>query len=232
MRASARDHLAVADGEADPPARHVVALRQREELDADVLRARHLQEARRLVAVEDEVGVGEVVHDQQLVLARELDDALEEGEVDDLGGRVVREVEDQQLRLRPASAAPPRAGARGSPRPGCSGIERRSPPAMITEYWWIGYVGLGHEDDVAGAEHGERQVPDAFLRADRDDRLARRDRARRRSAACTSRRSRPAACRCRATPSSGGSAAWRRLDQLLHDVRRRRRRRGSPCRGR
>jgi hypothetical protein len=27
--------------------------------------------------------------------------------------------------------------------PGPSGTERRSPFAMMTEYWWIGYVGVG-----------------------------------------------------------------------------------------
>ena len=192
MRASARDHLAVADREADAPARHVVALREREELDADVLGARHLQEARRLVAVEAEVGVGEVVHHQHVVLARELDDALEEGEVDDLGGRVVREVEDQQLRLRPACCCTASSSrSEEVARPACSGIERRSPPAMITEYWWIGYVGLGQKHDVARAEHRERQVRRCpSFEPMVDDRLACRGRARRRSGAGTSRRSR------------------------------------------
>ena len=50
----------------------------REELDRDVARARHLHDRRRLPAVEHDVGVREVVHHQDVVLARERDDPLEE----------------------------------------------------------------------------------------------------------------------------------------------------------
>src|SRR5690606_10540397 len=65
------DELAVADHEADAPARHVVALAHGEELDRDVARAGHLHDRRRLVAVEDDVGIGEVVHHQDVVRTRE-----------------------------------------------------------------------------------------------------------------------------------------------------------------
>ena len=59
---SSRSHdLGVADDEAEPPAGHAVGLRQREELDADLLRTRLGEEARRPPPVEDEVAVGEVV---------------------------------------------------------------------------------------------------------------------------------------------------------------------------
>src|SRR5215470_3140646 len=50
-------HLGVAAHEAHPPARHVVGLRQREDLHPHVLGARHLQERRCLVAVVGEVRV-------------------------------------------------------------------------------------------------------------------------------------------------------------------------------
>src|SRR5262249_48602444 len=49
--AEAGDQLFVADREADPPARHVVGLRKRVELDADVARAVDLEERQRLLAV-------------------------------------------------------------------------------------------------------------------------------------------------------------------------------------
>ena len=68
MRASARDHLRIAQAEAHAPARHVVALRHREDLDGDFLGALHLQDAGRLVAVEAEIGVREIVHDHGAVL--------------------------------------------------------------------------------------------------------------------------------------------------------------------
>jgi hypothetical protein len=66
---------------------HVVALRHGEELDRHVLRARHLHDRGRLPAVERDVGVGEVVHHEDAVLAGERDDFLEEVELDALGGR-------------------------------------------------------------------------------------------------------------------------------------------------
>ena len=79
---------------------HVVALRHGEEFDRDLARAGHLHDRRRLPAVEADVGVGEVVHDVDAVLAGERDDLLEERQLDALRGRIRREVHDQHLRLR------------------------------------------------------------------------------------------------------------------------------------
>jgi hypothetical protein len=73
----ALDDLGVADDEADAPARHPVALRHREHLDAELLRAARREEAPRRAAVEDEVAVGEVVHDRGVGLAREREGVLE-----------------------------------------------------------------------------------------------------------------------------------------------------------
>src|SRR6476661_5424664 len=89
------DHLAVAAHEAHPPAGHVVGLGQREDLDPHVLGPRDLEEGRRPEAVVGEVGVGEVVHHHQLVLAREVDHLHEELAVHAEGGGVVREGQDQ-----------------------------------------------------------------------------------------------------------------------------------------
>ena len=49
---------------------------------ATSLRAGHLEDARRLVAVEADLGVGEVVEHHEVVLLRERDDPLEERAVD------------------------------------------------------------------------------------------------------------------------------------------------------
>ena len=69
-----RDRLGVADDRTAAPAGHVVALREREDLDADVERAGRREEAGRDVAVESQLGVRVVVHHENVVLARERDD--------------------------------------------------------------------------------------------------------------------------------------------------------------
>ena len=74
MRASAAIIFGLPEAEADAPARHVVALRHREDLDRHFLRALHLQNAGRLVAIEAEVGIGEIVDDHGVVLARQAHD--------------------------------------------------------------------------------------------------------------------------------------------------------------
>ena len=61
----------------------------------------HLEDRRRVVAVEAEVGVREVVDEQHLVLAGEVDHPLHEREVDARGRRVVRERQHDDLRPRP-----------------------------------------------------------------------------------------------------------------------------------
>ena len=73
----------------------------RVELDGDVLGPGHLQDRRRRVPVEGDVGVGEVVDQHDLVLAGELDQAGHPGQVDALGGRVVGEGQHHHPRLGP-----------------------------------------------------------------------------------------------------------------------------------
>ena len=58
-----RHELLVSEHESEPPARHAVALREREELHPDLARARLGEKALRPAAVEDEVAVREVVED-------------------------------------------------------------------------------------------------------------------------------------------------------------------------
>ena len=96
--------LRVAAHEPDPPAWHIVGLGKGKELDAHLLCARHLQEAGGLIAVEEEVGIGEVVDHEQVVLAREIHHAVEELQVHDRSRRVMGKAQQQQLRSGPALA--------------------------------------------------------------------------------------------------------------------------------
>src|ERR1019366_4703359 len=91
------DQLLVADLEANAPAGHIVGLGEREELDGDVLGARDFEDGGGAVAVEDQVGIGEVVDDVDAEFLAQRHQALEEGEIDALGGGVGGEVEDEQL---------------------------------------------------------------------------------------------------------------------------------------
>ena len=94
--------LGVADHERAAPAGHREALRHRVQLDRALLGPVGLQDRRRVVAVEADVGVGEVVHDDHLPLPAEVDHPLHELQVDARPGRVVREGDDEHAGLRPA----------------------------------------------------------------------------------------------------------------------------------
>src|SRR5581483_2909800 len=72
------DEGSVADGHGDPPAGHVVALRKRVKLDADVTGALGLKETHGTVTVVRHLAVGPIVADGDVVLAREADRFLEE----------------------------------------------------------------------------------------------------------------------------------------------------------
>ena len=78
------------------------ATMQREKFDADILCAGGLEETRRLITVKREIGVSEIVHDDEIMFLGDFDDALEEIEFDDLSGRIVRKADDQHLGLRPS----------------------------------------------------------------------------------------------------------------------------------
>ena len=163
--ASAATTSALPSRKPDAPARHRERLRERVELDRDVGRARHLQDRRRVVAVEAEVGVREVVHEQHLVLAREVDHALHELEVDAGGGRVVRERQHDDARPRP----------RVLPR-----LEQVVEEVLLRSEPHVAHLGAGedrapdvdrvrrarHQRGVARAEQHPHQVREALLGAD------------------------------------------------------------------
>ena len=91
----AGDDLRVADDEAEPPARHAVALRHGEHLDTDLFGPWGCEEALRRGAVEDEVGVGEVVDDGGTGLVRVGDRFLEDAVGRGRGARVGWVVEEE-----------------------------------------------------------------------------------------------------------------------------------------
>ena len=105
------------------------------------------------------------------VLARELHDAPEELEVDDLGGRIGGEVEDEELRLRPRR--PHRLLEGAEEVAARHERDRAQVPARDDDRVLVDRVGGARaEDDVARPEHGEHQMAEPFLRAHGDDRLA------------------------------------------------------------
>ena len=166
-----RESRRVPEREADPPPRHRERLRERVDLDRDIRGAGHLQHRRRPVAVERDVRVGEVVHEQRLVLPCQAHEPLEQREVDHARRRVVRERDDDRPRRRRRARA--RGGEavvqlvvvaveldRDDGRPGQHGrlevdrVARRR-----------------HDRDVAGLDEHPHQVREALLRADRRHRL-------------------------------------------------------------
>jgi hypothetical protein len=95
------DDRGIAEQERAAPAGHREALRHRVQLDRALLGTLGLEDARRPVAVEADVGIREVVDDDHLPLPAEVDDPLHEVEVDDGPRRVVRERDDEHPRLGP-----------------------------------------------------------------------------------------------------------------------------------
>ena len=171
MFVSAPDQLAVADAEADAPAGHRIALRHREELDGDVARAVDLEDARRRLSVVHQIRVREIGDHPQRFALGQRDDLLEEREIDDGAGRVVREVHDQALGLaRRARERLFDLGVRVAAR---SGRDRHRLAAGDADAEAVNRItGVGRQHAVAGADDRQQQVGEAFLRAQRDDRFA------------------------------------------------------------
>ena len=163
------DDLRVPDEEADAPAGHREALRERVQLDGDVVGAVRLEDRRRLLA-ETELCVREVVHDDELALAGEVDDALHEREIDRRGRRVVREREQHDARARTRAlvrldevAEEILARTHGHARHRRARQDRRVDVDRIAR--------AGHERRVARLDERPEQVREAFLRPDRRDGL-------------------------------------------------------------
>lgn len=94
------DQFRITDHETDAPAGHVVAFRQGEELHRNVFRPRHLHDRRRFPAVIDDIGIGQIVDHQHVVLLGQRHHPLEEIQLHALRSRVGREAEDHHFRTR------------------------------------------------------------------------------------------------------------------------------------
>lgn len=122
------------------------------------------QEAAAGGAVEHDVRIGVVVHDEQVVLTGERDDLVVEGVVAHRPHGVCRQGDDHVL----GAIGDGRVDTRHMGQKAVLGVER-----VIGELG-VGDLGprlehgvarIGHEDRVAGVEQGEAQVPHALLRA-------------------------------------------------------------------
>ena len=73
---------------AHPPSRHVVTLGECEKLDGSISCAGHLQNAGRLISIEYQIGVGEIVHHPEIMLFCNLHHPLKERQLDTVSGRI------------------------------------------------------------------------------------------------------------------------------------------------
>src|ERR1035437_7268158 len=162
------DQFRNAQAETHPPAGHVIALGHRENLHGHILGALHLQNAGWLVAVEAEVGVSEIVDDEGAVVARQTDDLAEVIQIDAGRGGVVREGDEEHLRLHREPAIdvfqPIEEG-------GGIGHGEHARLAFGHEHAVLGnrIGGVGRDHDVAGTDGGEEEVRERILGADGDD---------------------------------------------------------------
>ena len=163
-----RHQLLVAYHETDAPAGHIVAFAHGEKFHRHVARARHLHDRRRLPAIESDVGVGQVVHHQNIMLARQRHHPLEELQFHALRGGVRREAEYHHLRLGIALAHGAlelleKIDARcHAHRADIRAGNHRAPDMDRV-------AGIGHQHGIAGIERGQHQVRQALLGADGDD---------------------------------------------------------------
>ncbi len=133
---------------------------------------------------------------------RERDHAFEEFELHALRGRVAT---GSRAPSSSASGSTPRIARSHSAKKSTLGRHAHGADVGAGDHRAVDVdrvARIRHQHGVAAIERGQHQVREAFLGADRDDGFACRDRSRRRSASCTSCRSRGAAAGCPWTPSS------------------------------
>src|SRR5262245_16031951 len=169
------DRLAVTDAEAHPPPGHRVTLRHREHLDRHVLRPWRLQDARRLVAVESQIGVRQIVDDQIAALARYRDGLLEELLLNADRRRVVREREYKELGLLRTRVIEPAKRIYRGFRPTLGALaDRQFDQFAARDGRGEGMdrvARVGNDYPVARLDQRHHQVREALFRADGRDRL-------------------------------------------------------------
>nr|CAA9215676.1 hypothetical protein AVDCRST_MAG63-197 [uncultured Armatimonadetes bacterium] len=160
-----RDGVLVPGREADAPPGHVEGFRQRVRLDGDIQGTRRLQDRRRPIAVVADLGVGAVLADEQVELAREAHGFCEKFRGRHGARRVVRVVQEQELCL----ARHVGGDRRQVGQPLVLGRERhqvRRAPREQRVDLRHGVGRVGHEGDVAGVDVAPAQVRQPLLGAD------------------------------------------------------------------
>src|SRR5690606_40348699 len=89
--------LLITHHKAHAPSGHVIALAHGEELDRNIAGALNLQDGGRDVTIESDVGVGQIMHDENIVLACQFNDALKERNIYTLGRRIAGESQYHHL---------------------------------------------------------------------------------------------------------------------------------------
>ena len=164
------DEIAIADHTADAPARHVVTLRERKKLNGDIPRAGHFHDRRRTVAIKHDVGIGQVMHDINVVLARNRHQTLEKRQINTLRRRIAGKITYQHLRLRITIAN----GALELVEEINTRHHRHMANIGAGNHRTIdmdGITGIRHQHNIALIERRQCQVGNALLRADGDDRF-------------------------------------------------------------
>ncbi|MNZ59380.1 hypothetical protein D3C78_774180 [compost metagenome] len=165
------DQLWVADHKTNTPASHVVTLGQGEELHRDVFGTWHLHDRRRLPTVVNDVGVGQIVDDQHIVLLGQCHNTLEEIQLDALRRRVRGEAKNHHLRL----------GDRLADRPLKLVEEVHTRHQRHRTHLGTGnhgtvdmnrITGVGYQHGVAMIQGGKHQVSQAFLGTNGNDGFA------------------------------------------------------------
>ena len=161
-----RDELCIGGAEAHTPARHVVALRHRVELNAAVLGTGHLQDAEPLALVEDE-RIGIVVHHDEVVLAGK-------GHQPFVGLHAGRCSRGHVGIVHPHQATGPLGIFENLLQQSevwlpvvllLQLVGHGDDAEQLAQRRVGGIAGIGHQHIVAGVDEGERRVEDALLRA-------------------------------------------------------------------
>ena len=162
------DHAGVAEAVTHAPAGHVVTLGHGEDLDGHFFGALHLQDAGRLVAIEAEVGIGEIVNDERAVAAGHGHDLAKEIEFHAGGGGVVRKRDEDQLGWTGGGAIQVLEAIQEFRR---TGYGKQAGVAFGHDHTVLmdGVCRIRRDHRIARSDHREEQVREGVLGADGDD---------------------------------------------------------------
>jgi hypothetical protein len=164
------DELAVPNHEPYTPARHVVALRESEKFHRDIFRAWDFHDRGRAIAIEDQVGIGEVMEEIDLLGAAEGDDTFEEFARNGLRRGIRGKVKEKHLRPRThrrqlvLQAIEKTVGI----------IHLNGHDLRASNGWTVnvdGVAGIRDKDGVLIIQRGEAKMGDSLFRSNGDDGL-------------------------------------------------------------